>query len=163
MRKACDVSLGYSLSDLMDLRRVAEREFPGFAPLIEAYIRFAERSESGATPNLNARPARYGRLAENMHLFDLLREKKLFPANTDLAEFAERILPNMSRYRFDKMSRGDIAARIIDYLETLDKTTRASLEQSMREAMKSDPEKTKRSEQRDFFSKWERIIKGIPL
>jgi hypothetical protein len=94
-----------------------------------------------------------------MHLFDLLREPRLFPSNLDLSEFAARVLPNMSRKRFDKMSRGDIAARIIEYLETRDPHTRERLEASMRDAMTSGSHADRQS----FLSQWEKIIKGIEL
>jgi hypothetical protein len=97
--------------------------------------------------------------ASRMHLFDMLREKKLFKSNSDLADFAGRVLPSMSRHRFDKMSRGDIAARIIEYLETRDLRTREELEASMRAAMSSGVDKP--AERKSFLSQWERIIKGI--
>jgi hypothetical protein len=67
----------------------------------------------------------------------------------------------MVRRRFDKMSRGDIAARIIEYLETRNPRTRQTLETSMREAITAGSVKT--SDRKSFFSKWERIIKGTEL
>ena len=76
------------------------------------------------------------RESRDMLLFDRLREKKLFPSNSELAEFAGNILPGIKGNRFDKMSRGDIAARVIEYLETKDPRTREALEASMRDAMK---------------------------
>ncbi len=98
-----------------------------------------------------------------MHLFDLLRQRAFFPQNLDLASFAARVLPNLRKFRFDKMSRGDIAARIIESIEESDPKTREALEVSMRQALQ---EMTKRSvgdtenERLSFLSKWERIIKG---
>jgi hypothetical protein len=94
-----------------------------------------------------------------MHLFDMLRDKRLFNSNSDLADFAGRVLPSMSRHRFDKMSRGDIAARIIEYLETRDRNTREQLEASMRTAMATGVEKP--ADRKSFLSQWEKIIKGI--
>jgi hypothetical protein len=159
--RIADVPLGYSKTDLIEFRHLAEMDFPGLVPLIEDYIRLAEKSESNADPAL-PKKAKSQRIPQsgNMHLFDLLREKHLFASNTDLAEFAARILPKMKQNRFHKMARGDIAARIIEYLDTRDPRTRAELEKSMRDAMSSA---TKPAERRDFFSKWEKIIKGIPL
>ena len=97
-----------------------------------------------------------------MHLFDLLREKRLFASNTDLASFAAKVLPGIKGNRFDKMSRGDIAARIIEFLETKDSSTRRELEASMREAMDSTIS-GRAVDRRSFVSKWEKIIKGIEL
>jgi hypothetical protein len=96
-----------------------------------------------------------------MHLFDMLRDRRLFPLNSDLADFAGKVLPDMGSYRYDKMSRGDIASRIIEYLETRDRKTRQGLESSMREAMDSSTDKP--AVRKSFFAKWEKIIKGIEL
>jgi hypothetical protein len=94
-----------------------------------------------------------------MHLFDMLRDRRLFPSNLELVNFAVRILPNIPRGRLGKISRPEIAARIVEYLETLGAERRATLEASMREAMTATPETS--SERSSFFTKWERIIKGI--
>jgi len=59
------------------------------------------------------------------------------------------------------MSRGDIASRIIEFLETKDRKTRQGLEASMREAMASSPGRN--TVRKSFFTKWEKIIKGIEL
>jgi hypothetical protein len=59
------------------------------------------------------------------------------------------------------MSRADIAGRIIEYLETRDRSTREKLEASMREAMSPGVEKS--TDRRSFVSKWERIIKETQL
>ncbi|UWZ83374.1 hypothetical protein [Occallatibacter riparius] len=156
-----EVPAGYSKEDLVDFRSVASKDFRAFVPLIDEYLRFAERADTevvSETARLSSR--RFSKAgSESMHLFDMLRDKRLFPSNSDLSEFAARILPGMSHYRYDKMSRGDIASRIIEYLETRDKKTRQGLETSMREAMVSTPEKA--ADRKSFFTKWEKIIKGI--
>jgi hypothetical protein len=161
IKRIADVPLGYSREDLVMLRSVASREYPSLVPLIDEYVKLAERSATDvqATPGTKASKRPTSR--EEMHLFDLLRERKLFPSNSDLSEFAGNILPGIQRRRFDKMSRGDIAARIIEHLETKDRRTREALEASMREAMRSSP--TKPAERQSFLSKWEKIIKGMQL
>jgi hypothetical protein len=161
LRKVMDVPLGYSKNDLISFRSLASRDYPALMPIMEEYVRLAERSDTDAFPadayrrKMSPRSAS----ASQMHLFDLLREKRLFKSNADLADFAGRVLPTMSRHRFDKMSRGDIAARIIEYLETRDRRTREQLESSMRAAMDSGTERA--SDRRSFLSQWEKIIKGI--
>lgn len=163
LRKIIDVAAGYSKEDLVNLRSVASKEFPAFVPIMDEYVRFAETADSEVAPKgtrLGSKPAPRGS-ADSMHLFDMLRDKRLFPLNSDLADFAGRVLPGMGHYRFDKMSRGDIASRIIEYLETRDKRTRQGLETSMREAMASSPDRT--AVRKSFFTKWEKIIKGIEL
>lgn len=163
VRKVIDVPLGYSKEDLWLFRSLATTENPSLVPLIEAYLRIAENSETAAqTGNLS--PSKYAtkRKPEQMHLFDLLREKKFFPTNLDLARFASRAVPHMRTYRFDKMSRSDIAARVIEYLEQTG--TRDKLEESMREALRTlGRGPAKEADRRSFFSKWEKIIKGIEL
>jgi len=67
----------------------------------------------------------------------------------------------MTTRRFDKMSRGEIVAKIIEYVETRDAKTRHDLEASMRDAMISGTDKN--SDRKSFLSKWEKIIKGIEL
>jgi hypothetical protein len=139
-------------------RSIASMEHPSVAFLIDEYIKLAERSDSDVNPSAKTTKKT---APSQMHLFDLLREKKLFPTNEDLSQFAGRVMPNMSRHRFNKMKRSDIAARIIEHLETLNGSTREALEASMRDAMIRGPEKA--SDRRSFFSKWEKIIKGIEL
>jgi hypothetical protein len=59
------------------------------------------------------------------------------------------------------MSRGDIAARIIETIEDNDPSTKDALEQSMREALQElSGRPDQESERKSFLSKWERIIKG---
>lgn len=160
VRKVMDVPLGYSKEDLTAFRNLTKDDYPSLVPLIDEYVRLAERSETdvdAGRPKGKGRPDR----VDQMHLFDLLRQKQLFPSNADLANFASRILPGIKGRRFNKMSRGDIAARIIEYLETRQPRTREELEISMRGAMNSGSKTPE--DQRSFFSRWERIIKGIKL
>ena len=163
VRKALDVPTGFSKEDLWTFRQIAPRENPSLMPLIEDYLRLAENSETNARlDNLDIHRKRRLSTSEHVHLFDLLREEKFFPQNRDLARFASRVLPTMRAYRFDKMSRADIAGRIIEYLEHSDPKSRERLEDSMRLAlrkMKRGP--TRESERRTFLSRWEKIIKGI--
>jgi hypothetical protein len=159
IKRIIEVPLGYSKDDLILLRSAASREYPLLVSLIDEYVRLADRSTLDL-PSGNERRARNvtSRESRDMHLFDMLREKKLFPSNSELAEFAGKILPGIKGNRFDKMSRGDIAARVIEYLETKDPRTREALEASMRDAMK--PDRKRPIERQSFLSKWERIIKG---
>ena len=159
IKRIVEVPLGYSKDDLVLLRSLASKEYSALLPLIDEYVRLAERSATNM-PSASERRVHPGanRQPNDMHLFDMLREKKLFPSNAELAEFAGKILPGIRGNRFDKMSRGDIAARVIEYLETKDSKTREALEVSMREAMK--PDRPKPIERQSFLSKWENIIKG---
>jgi hypothetical protein len=162
IKKIVEVPAGYSKEDLAMFRSAASMEYKALVPLIDEYLHLAEKSDTetrSEQSSLSSRPRREE--ATPMHLFDMLRDKRLFPSNSELSEFAGGILPGIRRNRFDKMSRGDIAARIIEYLETKNKRTREELEVSMREAMASSS--TRPSDRKSFFSKWERIIKGIPL
>ena len=163
LRKIIDVPAGYSKEDLVNFRSVASREFPAFVAIMDEYLRFAERADTAVMSEGIAPGSKSMRRSgsDSMHLFDMLRDKRLFPLNSDLADFAGRVVPDMGRYRFDKMSRGDIASRIIEYLETKDKKTRQGLEASMREAMTSDSDRP--AIRKSFFTKWEKIIKGIEL
>lgn len=163
--KIVSVPLGFTKEDLVSFRQTASRTYPAIVPLIDEYIRFAELSDTEASPRRSVKvskkvaASKTKAVSPEMHLFDLLRERRLFPANADLAHFAARVLPNMNAYRFDKMSRGDIAGRIIEYLEMLEPQTREQLEVSMRQAM-SSTSTAKPTDRKSFFSTWERIIKG---
>jgi hypothetical protein len=165
LRRIMDIPSLYDKGDLVIFRSLTSRGYPALLPIVEEYVRLAERSDSDVLPpkftNNNKKTKASPKVSSSteMHLFDLLRERRLFQSNSDLAEFAGRVLPKMSRHRFDKMSRGDIAARIIEYLETRNRSTRERLEASMRGAMESGPDKA--SDRRSFFSQWEKIIKGI--
>ena len=163
IRKIVDVPVGYSKDDLAVFRSIALRDYHSLVPLIDEYLRLAERADTEVVGKNTEPKTKSTRKqgAEQMHLFDLLRQRKLFPLNEDLSEFAGRVLPNMSRYRFDKMSRADIAARIIEYLEDRDPSTRQKLEASMRDAM--SPGADKAADRRSFLSKWEKIIKETQL
>jgi hypothetical protein len=162
------VPSGYSKEDLIAFRNQAFRNYPLLVPLIDAYLRLAEESDTETFslggplfPSANKQKSGKKSDASQMHLFDLLRSKKLFPSNSLLAQFAARSMPKMSTYRFDKMSRADIASRIIEYLEDRDPRNREELETSMREAMQTPA--PKHTDRQSFLSKWEKIIKGIPL
>ncbi len=164
LKKALELVSSYSKEDLRKFHDLACKDYPSLAPLIREYLDVAGRGDTDVLPSRGANRANADRGrhdARQMHLFDLLRDRRLFASNNDLADFAGRVLPEMSRSRFDKMSRGDIAARIIEYLETLDPNTRERLEASMREALKHSPNDV--GDKRSFFSTWEKIIKGINL
>jgi hypothetical protein len=162
IKRIVDVAGGYSKDDLISFRSTASQQYPTLVPVIDEYIRLAERSDT-EVESIREKDSgsRYGTKIERMHLFDLLREKKLFPSNSDLVEFAERILPDMRAYRYDKMSKSDIAARVLEYLETLPAKQKAKLEDSMRSAMTKNS--AGRTDHRSFLTTWERIIKGIEL
>jgi hypothetical protein len=157
-RDILSIPIGRSLEDLEEFRYIAKRDNPALLDIIEEYIRLSHRSQTEVSPKRIGSAKKPS--DKEMHLFDLLREKTFFPQNLDLARFAERVLPNMRAYRFDKMSRSDIAARIIEYIESRP-ASRENLERSMREALTNvggtPPAETER---RSFLSKWERIIKG---
>jgi hypothetical protein len=160
-RKVMAVTESYSKDQLWALRNRALLEMPSMVPVIEAYLNMAERWESEGFPP--AEPMNPSRLPK-VHLFDLLREEKFFPQNLDLAKFASRVLPKLRAFRFDKMSRTDIAGRIIEHIEKSDPEKRKRLEKSMREALtalSNKPDKTSRKDIDTFLSRWERIIKGV--
>jgi hypothetical protein len=127
---------------------------------VDEYIRLMETSDSDVREKRPA-PRTSRKTSKQMHLFDLLREKTFFPQNLDLARFAERALPHLRAFRYDKMSRSDIAARIIEHIESRDPDTRDTLEESMRQALSDMTGKApKEVERKSFLSKWESIIKG---
>jgi hypothetical protein len=154
----------YSHDDLEAFVHQSQKNFPTVAPVLIACMQMMA-PEAG----MNVRRRWKERISSNAmdrnahaHLFDLLRSKELFPTNGDLATFAGRILPGMDKKRFDKMSRADIAARIIEYLETQDSIKSRRLQTSMRNAMARNSSSHK-TERESFFSQWESIIKGIPI
>jgi hypothetical protein len=166
IRKIVEVPLGYSKGDLLAFRSVASREYSALVPLIDNYIVLAERADTNVVPmkgaNSKTSVKRSRTSTEQMHLFDLLRDKKLFPSNSDLSGFAARIIPGMTTLtRWEKMSRAEIVAKIIEYVETCDLRKRQALEASMRDALVSGSDKS--SDRRSFFSEWEQIIKGTHL
>jgi hypothetical protein len=164
VRKALDVPIEHTMEELRSFQRIAMTENPSLVPLIQDYITLIKRSESRAKPSGAGGGPRKVARAGQMHLFDLLREKKFFPLNSDLAQFAARVVPDMRSYSFDKMARSDIAARIIEYIENSDPRARAALESSMREALASiNKDPSTKVDRRSFLSKWERIIKGLEL
>lgn len=164
IKKILDVPIGYSKEDLITFRSIASMDYPVVAPLIDEYIRVAEKADTNIMSTVSGTSSKHSKTTTDpaqMHLFDLLRDRRLFRSNSDLSDFAARVLPSMTRKRFDKMSRGEIVAKIIEYVETRDAKTRQDLESSMRDAMVASPEKT--SDRKSFFSKWEKIIKGTQL
>jgi hypothetical protein len=166
IRKIVEVPLGYSKDDLLAFRNVTSRDYSALTPLIDEYIGLAERADTNVIPatgtSSKTRAKRPLTGTEQMHLFDLLRDKKLFPSNSDLSGFAARIIPSMTTLtRWEKMSRAEIVAKIIEYVETCDLRTRRALEASMRNALVSGSDKS--SDRRSFFSQWEQIIKGSHL
>jgi hypothetical protein len=164
VRKALDVPSGYSSEELRAFLSIAKRENPSLLPLIEDYLNIAHRSEIPENLRITYSSPKRSKSSQ-MHLFDLLREKTFFPQNLDLAQFAARVMPHMRTYRFDKMSRSDIAARIIEHIEGSDPRARGALERSMRDgltAMKGRKQ-PKDVDRRSFLTKWEKIIKGIEL
>jgi plasmid stabilization system protein ParE len=164
VRRAMDVPLDYTVADLHQFRRLALHESPSLVRLIEGYIDLAVNAETSAQSERVISGSSGRKRSPPMHLFDLLREKTFFPRNSDLAQFAARVVPGMRTYSFDKMARSDIAARIVEYVEDNSATARGALEKSMRDAlssMKREPEK--KVDRRSFLSKWERIIKGLEL
>lgn len=160
-RDVLDVPLGRSKEDLRLFLDLARRQHPMLVPIIQSYIELSEASDTNASAGESSKKGVRKPTTKQMHLFDLLREKTFFPQNVDLSRFAERVVPHMRSYRFDKMSRSDIAARVIEYIEESDPKTREALESSMRLALSDLSKKPAGDvERRSFLSKWERIIKG---
>ena len=134
--KITEITAGYTIDQLIEARNLAAKDYPGLVPLINGSVALARRSELDFSPDGKQLRIRKGAPrksvpASDMHLFDLLQRSEAVPSNQDLSEFAARILPGMSRSRFSKVSIGDIATRIIEYLETLEPGTRHKLEVSM--------------------------------
>lgn len=163
----------YSVRELRSFLDSASHGFPGVAPVIEACIRMVDtsagqtRGGSLSESTSSTKPAtKWPKAVEIpkdlVKLPDLLLSKELFRANQDLVKFAIRVLPGMPKRRYDKMSRDDIVAKIVDYLEQVNSRKRERLETSMRRAidMMSAGEQ---KEVQSFFSQWEKIIKGIEL
>ncbi len=82
-------------------------------------------------------------------------------ARSELVDWLSNLQSEWESASFNKMSRADIAARIIEHLEARDPRTREELEKSMRDALAARPDTS--SGRESFLSKWERIIKGIEL
>ena len=147
-----------TLEDLIRFRHLARHGFADLVPVIEGCLKMVGRAKPA--------PEKRNRLTDALqrtsgeHLFDLLRSKEHFPTNSRLAEFATRILPGITRKRYDKMSRADIAGQIIEYIESFPARKRDRLESLIRDAIKS-PDIQAGGQQESFFSKWERVIKGL--
>src|SRR5690349_14869514 len=108
MRKVLAVPMDHSLEELHAFVRLAWKENPSLAPVVEDYLRLARRAETRIDQPVRSS----GGGVDQMHLFDLLRQKRFFPRNSDLAKFAARVAPEMRTYSFEKMARSDIAARV---------------------------------------------------
>ena len=161
VRDVLEVPLRLSKNDLQDFRNIANLEQPALVPIIKAYMTLAEHSDS-RVDFMRLSPKKKRSKSSELHLFDLLRERAFFPQNSDLAQFASRVLPQLQITRFEKLSRTNIAARIIEHLESLDPDMRRNLEESMREALDAMRGKEAGDNQRkSFLNKWEMIIKGV--
>lgn len=171
--KITEIPSVYSRDELAELEYHIEKYFPRLRPILREYIHLAEDSRThvhdklGSTAKRAYFRANWGQRPQSgpeAHLFDLLRSKDLFSTNSELAEFAGRILPDMTKKRFDKMSRGDIAARIIEFLEANNPENRKTLENAMRSALRSiDYSQGPGGNKESFFRQWEQIIRGKPI
>lgn len=169
LRKAADLPIGYSVDDLLYFQRIAEGQYPALAPLVAACVHLAQASdlaiavEGIAAVKTGMGPER-GQ-TNGYHQRDmtpLLRDEKLFPKNTDLIRLANRLLPDMHHYRFDKMSRSAIIGKIIDHMDMLPAKKRSKIEDALRqaaEAAKNEPSVPGSS----FFTRWEDIIRNTKL
>ena len=153
-----DLLSSVTRDDLMRFRHLARHGFADLVPVIEGCIKMIGRRK--LPPETTIGSTDVPQRGSDEHLFDLLRSKEHFPTNSRLAEFATRILPGITRKRYDKMSRADIAGQIIEYIEAFPARKKERLESLIREAIKS-PDRQAREQQESFFSKWEKIIKGL--
>ena len=163
LRKVAELPSGYAIDDLRRFQRIAERQYPELVPVIKAYIYLVQLSyaEMPKPQSPGKPPEKRRKKVDERPLFDLFRDRGFFSTNSELVKFALGVAPDMKHYRFDKMSRGAIAFKLVEHLEKLPNHTRARLEISMREAMDAAPDK---SEDRQIYvSKWERIIKGLAI
>ncbi len=169
LRKAAELPIGYSIDDLIWFKTIADRQYPALGPLVAACIYLAQQSNlaiafEGPTPRVaKAKKTSSIQSAPQAQapLFELFKDKNLFPKNSDLASFAMRAVPGMKEQRFDKMSRGDIAHRLAERIQGLSPQARDSLEASVREAVSHSPELG--TETRSFVSKWASIIRDMAL
>ena len=164
--KIADISAAYSKDELHEFLDMAHMDFSGFEKLIREYCRLAKISTSHVTDRLKNSRGRSGprlfyeqELLSKPHLFDLLRSKEIFSTNAELAEFAMKILPSMTSRRFDKMSRADIAGRIVEFIERSKPRKRELLEKSMRDALVDFGQRGGGARRQSFFRKWESIVK----
>lgn len=163
--KLADISSLYNPEELKQFLKIAECDFPAFKPTIKTLITLTKKTSSEVSYRLKSNTQNFNRFTvdnaskKHSHLFDLLRSKELFATNSELANFAKRVLPSISNKRFDKMSRGDIATRIIEYIEGHKK--KDLLEKTMRDALVSMSDyPTDNQKKQTFFRKWEDIVKG---
>lgn len=159
-RRLIEVPIGYSNEELRAFRRVAAREQPALVRLIDAYIDIAGRYGLD-TEILTIGARRKKNHAQPIDFFSLLRSRKLFPRNLDLAVFATRALPRMQDVRYDKLSRSAISARIVEHLETCDAEALKKLARSMEEALAvTTQHPTREMDRRSYLSKWIQIMVG---
>lgn len=144
--------------DLLEFRQFARRGYPDLLPVLDGCLRMMRHSNR---PVVGSTLLPSTRRSRQEHLFDLLRSKDHFPTNSALASFATRILPGITRKRFDKMSKADIAGQIIEYIEKFPARKQEQLSSLIRESIASKLDSRSAGEQDSFFSKWESIIKGL--
>ena len=161
--EVAEIVAKYSVEELMDLHRHSLQGFKFMTSFIDATIEAArmgetdmliEYAESGA---MSKSPSRG---LKSNHLFDLLRAKELFDTNADLADFAQRLFRGMASKRYDKMSRGEIAVHIVEYIENQSPMARRQLESMLRKALKNR-RFARTGADESFFSEWQRIIKTM--
>ena len=171
LRKAADFPVGYNVDDLLYFQRIAERHYPALAPLVAACVHLAQASDLAIAAE-GSKPAKRGTVvrptraqANGYHqpeMTSLLRDEKLLPKNTDLIKLANKLLPDMHQYRFDKMSRSSIIGKITDHMDTLPPKKRIRIENVLKQAAdatRNEPSVSPTS----FFTRWEDIIKNIEL
>jgi hypothetical protein len=162
-----EITASYSKDELQEFADIAARDISWFEPVIHDLIRVADKSVSNVPDHLSMKHiSRFRNYKERPtvqeeHLFDLLRSKELFVTNADLADFAKKILPNISNKRYDKMSRGYIASSIIEYIESHDPPKCELLKKTMKNALISmSKSPAKQEKKQSFFRQWESIVKG---
>ena len=163
LKKAADLPIGYTIDDLLWFQTVAKRQYPSLAPLVAACIHLAQDANLKISVEGTDRFVIKKRsiAANRGDLLSILRDPKLFPRNSDLSRLATRLMPNMHAYRFDKMSRGEIALRVLQYLESTDQKTRSQLESALRDAAELPPETE--DQRQGFVARWENVIRDMKV
>ena len=154
VRKAMELPIEYSIGNLEKFRRISQDQYPALVKVIESYISLIRQSSINEVSSSKKSASSSKTLSTNsdhVPLLDLLRDTRIFATNRDIASFAQKIVPNMRNYRFDKMAKSDVALRIIQYLETLNPKTRQMLEASMRESLNAP--QTQAGQKKGFVSK----------